>query len=198
MVKLPTMRIPIPVVLALILTLLASSTASACGTVQHWISRYNDTAASDESRSSALLELSRNCDGYEAVDTDRALLPVLTDALGRGVPQSAIQAVFDNFRCLPGAESEAGYALLEEAMDKSACPDADELALWSVVTVTSANIRSRPDVASARAGVAMRGSVVIVEQADGQWLAVATWAGDRGYIHRDLVTPFPDYRAGRQ
>lgn len=174
---------------------IATSSAFACGTVRHWTARYDDPAATDASRASALFELSRNCDGYLAVESDRALLPVLVDALGRSMPRADVQAVFDNFRCLPGAEGARGYADLTGSMDMSACPTDDDLARWSVVTVDYANIRSQPAVSGARAGVVARGSVVVSEGSSGDWLAVSTWAGDKGYIRQDLVTPYPQYRA---
>ncbi len=178
--------------------LLFPMAASACGTVEHWTAKYSNPAVTDESRSAALFELSRNCSGYKAVESDRVLMEILTDALGRDIPRASVQAVFDEFHCLPGAMRENGYAHLSGMMDTSKCPAKSELAAWSVVTVDYANVRSRPDIASPRSGVAERGSVVIVDGTAGEWLAITTWEGDGGYIHRDLVTPFVDYEPRQQ
>lgn len=187
-----------PALAALLVSSALATDSVACGTVEHWTTRYRDPAATDESRSAALFQLSRNCSGYKAVESNRALVDILTDALGRSIPRASVQAVFDTFHCLPGAMRENDYASLAGMMDTSKCPTKDELANWSVVTVDYANIRSRPDVASARSGVAEGGSVVVVDRTAGEWHAITTWAGDSGFIHRDLVTPFVDYEPRQQ
>jgi len=171
-------------------------TASACGTVQHGVKRYNHADATDRSRTSALRILGATCSGYVAVKSDRELLPILSDAVRRGLPVEMIQKAFVKQRCLQGLRNSDDHAALSQKLDLSKCPTPADLETWSVVTVGSAHLRRKPSTSSARVGAVLRGTIVETGRKAGDWLHIKTWEGDKGYIHGKLVTPFLTYERG--
>ena len=148
------------VLLAAVLTaaVLTLGDAQACGRIQGWIASY-DGAASDGRRLAALRELSGNCYGYVAKQSDRKLLPIVADALARGLRIQTVQNVFDNFRCLPGVRDDDRYATVSKALDMSNCPTPDDLYSWYVAVADYVIIRSQASKSSKKLGWVRRGSV---------------------------------------
>ena len=56
----------------------------------------------DSCRKFKLVEL-KGCGGYFGKRSDRLLLPVLKDAVARGLDKKLVQRVFERYRCIPGA-----------------------------------------------------------------------------------------------
>jgi hypothetical protein len=166
--------------------------AGACGSVRDWTANYLAPGQSDEGRVSALAELS-GCGGYHGKSSDLLLLPVLEDAVARGYDAALVQAAFDRYRCIPGANNAHGYEVLATALDASRCPTVGERANWFVVRVESANLRAGPDLSTAPIGHLQTGQVVERHTIAGDWYEVTSWAGASdvtGYVHGSLVEPY--------
>lgn len=185
-------RALIAVALAALATIGAAAPAAACGAVQDWTAKYLAPAQSDAGRRAALVELS-GCGGYYGKGSDLLLLPVLQDAVERGTDSALVQAVFDRYRCLPGARDAAGYGALAGALDTARCPTAGDRANWFVVRVDSANLRAGPSLSAARIGHLQAGQVVARLLLAGEWYEVTSWAGAAditGYVHGALLEPY--------
>lgn len=180
-------------VAAFAIVLFFPAAASACGTVQHGIAFYNDAGGTNDGRVRALKILAGTCSGYAAVESDRLILPILSDAIARGLPRDAVQAAFEKLRCLQGVRKSDEYAVLAKQLEMAKCPTAAELENWRVVSVDYANLRRRPTASSTRVGAAARGTILEVSNRSGDWLSVTTWEGDKGFVRQDLVTPFLKY-----
>lgn len=165
--------------------------ASACGDIRYWIELYLDEKSHDAERLGSLTKISEICHGYEAVKTDRVLLAILDDAIGRGYKATLLQRVFGHYRCLSGAKLESAYARVAKSMDISACPTDAELEHWYFVNVRRANVRRRPAMSAPVIGGFDRGTVAIGRDEAGEWLKVESWRGVTGYVHRSLLTPLP-------
>ncbi|NNE21497.1 MAG: SH3 domain-containing protein [Rhizobiales bacterium] len=172
------------------------ATASACGTVEHGVKRYNHPDATDRSRTGALKILGLTCSGYVAVKSDREILPILSDAMRRGLPLEMIEKAFVRQRCLQGLRKTDDHAALSQKLDVSKCPTPADLKTWSVVTVGSAHLRRKPSTSSARVGAVLGGTIVETGRKSGDWFHIKTWEGAKGYIHARLVTPFLIYERG--
>ncbi|MDJ0895767.1 MAG: SH3 domain-containing protein [Alphaproteobacteria bacterium] len=176
----------------MLLAVLAPLDASACGRIQLWMAKY-EGAPSDAARSSALRDLSSTCAGYVAKQSDRALLPILADAVARGIAPQTVQTVFENFRCLPGARDDSRYAVVSNALDLSNCPTAEDLQTWKVSLGDGVIIRSKPDRSSKRAGWVDRGTVVAATGRDGEWIEITDWHGRQGFIHSSLLADYETF-----
>ncbi|MGI9416064.1 MAG: SH3 domain-containing protein [Hyphomicrobiales bacterium] len=176
----------------LAIAVLTPHDALACGRIQHWIAKY-DRASSDAGRLTALAELSGNCAGYVAKQSDRTLLPIVADAVTRGIALQKVQRVFDNFRCLPGVKDTDRYAAVSGALDMSNCPTSKELKSWYVAVADGVIIRSRPSRSGRKLGWVMRGSVVKSVGGAGDWLEIADWHGQKGFIHQTLLQDYATY-----
>lgn len=177
----------------LAITALVPSDATACGAIQHWMTKY-DNAQSDRARRAALAELSGNCQGYVAKQSDQALLPIVTDALARGIAPKAVQRVFENFRCLAAMRDDVAYAAVAQALDMSHCPTSDDLKSWYVAVADYAIIRSRPSKSSRKAGFVRRGAVVKALRRTGDWIEMIDWHGQKGHIYRPLLQDYATYQ----
>ncbi len=170
----------------------AAGQAAACGSVRDWTAKYLAPAQSAEGRRAALVELS-GCGGYYGWGSDLLLLPVLKDAVERGTDAALAQAVFDRYRCIPGARGAAGYEALSGALDTARCPTAGDRASWFVVRVDSAHLRAGPSLSAARIGHLQAGQVVERLLLAGDWFEVTSWAGASditGYVHGSLLEPY--------
>lgn len=162
--------------------------ASACGTVQDWVARYGDPKASEAGRTGALIELASYCGDYFGAESDRALVPVLSDALARGHDGALVQRVFDRFRCLSATRGEMAREALAARLDTKGCPGASALARWRRVAADGVNLRSGPSRSATRLATLPRNAVVEAMGNDGAWLRVRTFAGVDGFIHGTLLT----------
>lgn len=181
-----------PVVLgaALLLGLVGSRPAGACGSIHHWIAKYSGAGASDRSRESALRELSAVCGDYAGKASDPQLLDVLRDAVKRHLDTGLIQSVFDTYRCLSGVRDEGAYGELRAALDTSGCPTGERLKAWRESRVDDALIRGAPAKGAKRIGWLKKGAVVEKLGAEGDWVKVRTWTGLTGYVHGSLLADY--------
>ncbi len=178
------------IALAALLLSTFSGPAAACGTIGDWIGKYEDAGSSDDGRRAALVELSVACSDYAGKADDRRLLPILADALDRGLDYDLVQLVYDSYLCLPGARGETGYAALYRAMDRRACLDDAGLANWLESTADGALLRSGPGQSHAAIGWLRRGAMAERLCEDGAWIEVLTWTGQRGWVHGSLLAPY--------
>jgi hypothetical protein len=121
---------------------------------------------------------------------DRRLLPVLADALDRGLSYDLVQLVYDTYLCLPGARGEGGYEALYRAMDRRVCLDNAALANWLESTANGALLRSGPGQSHAAIGWLSRGAMAEHLSEDGEWIEVLTWTGQQGWVHDSLLAPY--------
>ncbi len=177
------------IALAALLLSAFSGPAAACGTIGDWIAKY-EGASSDDGRQAALVELSVACSDYAGKADDRRLLPVLADALDRGLGYDLVQRVYDTYLCLPGASDEAGYEAVHRAMDQRACLDDAALANWLESTADGARLRSGPGQSHAPIGWLRRGAMAERLDGDGEWIEVLTWTGEQGWVHDSLLAPY--------
>jgi hypothetical protein len=173
------------------------SWALACGTIRMWTSAYERGA-----RHKALFHMMDCADSYKAPVDDFSLLPIITDALGRGgeVAEMA-KKVFKKFNHLWGARQEPGYAKALKAV--TGISDYRKLRLydsWYYVTARSgANMRNRPSLDGDIVTVVKFGMQVVAGKRVGQWLhamPVGPGAIDHrfqhkeDYIHQSLLHPY--------
>ena len=185
------MRLSIAVLSALI-AIAPVSGASACGTVGMWTRMYAGCGASDSCRRARLGEL-KGCGGYYGKRSDRLLLPVLKDAVARGLHKTLVQRVFDRYRCIPGVRDMEGYKTLTRALNTAKCPTRAVLKRWFELRVSNANLRAAPSRSSMKVGWVLKGQVIERLQTAGAWYRVVSWAGATkvtGYIHASLVVPY--------
>jgi hypothetical protein len=164
--------------------------AAACGTLQDWIARYDNPQAGDAGRKGALMELAAFCGDYFGAASDRALLPVLGDALARGETALA-QQVFERFRCLSAMPDEADRRVLAGRLDVAGCPSAEQRQHWRAVSGDGVNLRAGPARSAERLATLPRHSVVEVVENHGDWAKVTTFFGAQGYIHAPLLAALP-------
>ena len=170
----------------------AASPALACGTMADWIAKYDAVGASDDQRRAALSELTDSCSDYAGKADDRRLLPVLADAVERGIDYDLVQLVYDTYLCLPGARDEPGYEALWRAMDRRACLSDETLAGWVESRVDGALLRRRASPEADTIGWLRQGAMAERLGADGDWIEVLTWTGRRGWVHGSLLAPYLD------
>lgn len=185
------------VVAAFCLIFFWQSWTLACGTIRMWTSAYERGA-----RHKALFHMMDCADSYKAPVDDLALLPIITDALGRGgeVAETAKQ-VFKKYNHLWGARQEPGYAAVLKEV--SGVSDYKKLGLyvsWYCVTARSgANMRNRPSLDGDVVTAVKYGMQVMVGKRVGQWLhAMPVGPGSidyrfehkEGYIHHSLLHPY--------
>ncbi len=164
----------------------------ACGHPEDWVAKYRHAAPphADRTRLSALRDLSAACGNTEGARTDRMLLPVLLDALNRGLDQNAVRDVFIAYKCLVGAQHAAGYPRLWSAFPDTGCPTPDEIADWRTITADGVLMREHPSRDAKRLGWFRKGATVIWLGDAGDWVRVADSAGRPGYVHRSLIKPY--------
>ncbi len=168
------------------------SSASACGKVRGWAATYAGCGPSDLCRKNKLVVL-QGCGGYFGKRSDRLLLPVLKDALARGLDKKLVQRVFDRYRCIPGARDMEGYKTVMRALNTAKCPTPAVLGRWFELRVSNANLRAAPSRSSRKVGWVLKGQVIERLRTAGAWYKVVSWAGVSkvtGYIHASLVVPY--------
>ena len=170
----------------------AASPALACGTMADWTAKYDAAGASDDQRRAALTELTVSCSNYAGKADDRRLLPVLADAVERGIDYDLVQRVYDTYLCLPGARDEPGYEVLWRAMDRRACLSDEALAGWVESRVDGALLRRRPSPEADAIGWLRQGAIAEQLGTEGEWTEVLTWTGEHGWVHGSLLAPYLD------
>ena len=172
------------------LACMAASPALACGTMADWIAKYDAAGAADDQRRAALTELTVSCSNYAGKADDRRLLPVLADAVERGIDYDLVQRVYDIYLCLPGARDEPGYEALWRAMDRRACLGDEALAGWVESRVDGALLRRGPSREEEAIGWLRQGAMAEKLGTEGDWTEVLTWTGERGWVHGSLLVPY--------
>jgi hypothetical protein len=117
-------------------------------------------------------------------------MAILRDALSRNIDKAIIRKSFETYWCLAGSRGTADHAVLTEALDDATCPTETTIDNWYVVTVDGANIRSGPDIGSAKTGFALRGTLLERLEANGEWFRVRRMSDETGFIHGSLVSRF--------
>lgn len=165
--------------------------ASACGTLQDWIARYDDPNGGEAGRKGALMELAAYCGDYLGATSDRALLPVLGDALARGQERALVQQVFERFRCLSAVPDDADRRGVTTQLDSARCPSAEQRARWRVVAGDGVNLRAGPARNAERLATLSRHVVLVTSGNQGDWIQVQTFFGAAGFVHASLLGPMP-------
>ena len=171
--------------------------AQACGTVRGWIYTYNQGE-----HHKALFHLFDCASSYRAPADDRALLPVVRDALDRGekVAELAV-AVFNHYNRLYGARHDQDYpALIEALRRRGADVSLDMYKDWMVVTPRSgANLRAAPGPGGKVLTALVFGMQAKALSRSGEWIEVKPvgpgsvdprFERKTGYVHQSLLAPY--------
>lgn len=171
--------------------------ALACGTVRGWIYTYNQGE-----HHKALFHLFDCASSYRVPADDRALLPVIMDALGRGekVAELAV-AVFNHYNRLYGARHDQDYpALLQALRGRGADVSLNMYKDWMVVTPKSgANLRDAPGPQGRVLTSLIHGMQAKVLDRSGEWVKVKPvgpgavdprFERKTGYVHQSLLAPY--------
>jgi hypothetical protein len=167
-----------------------SPPAAACGTIRGLSDQYWDTRTSETTRRTIVRAFGDICGDYVAYESDAVLMAIFRDAVARGYDSATIRKSFEAYWCLAGSRGRPDYAALVASLGESACPTETAVRSWYVVKASGANIRKGPDTATARTGVARRGTLVERLESRGDWLFIRRMTKDTGYIHASLLSPF--------
>ena len=102
---------------------------------------------------------------YRGAASDKALLAVLGDLVGKGRQLGLAARVFYAYRCLPGAEFERGYAQIRKALAAAGgrgkrCPSAAARRRWLTVK-RDETLHRIPNDRSPATGLVRLGNVVV-------------------------------------
>lgn len=181
----------------LIIFLLFSGHASACGSTAMIFSSYLQQCESLECKNNFLKQ--QQCStlfNYLPLDADPIIVSVLLDAIGNGVEKVEIVKTFDRYNCAFTARNLEGYKKIEAFMGKASyekyCSQERLDSLYLISTRLGVILRSGPSIDSQRIGTVAKGRFVEeINGSSGHWIHVKTYAGD-GFIHKKLLTPYRD------
>ena len=169
----------------------------ACGTVDMWISVYEEGG-----RHKALFHMLDCADSYQAPEDDQKLLPVLLDAMGRHQDVAELAcSVFKHFNCLYGARNSVGYQeLLKQVADRTGPIDLAKFKDWLIVTANNgANVRKGPSTDTQVITAVKPGMQVRLLERSGQWMKIRPvgpgsidprFERKVGYVHESLLKPY--------